>query len=66
MVNWALGYISGAAIWGGVGDPLRPTDANGVFYWLDNYCRTAAAGPLREAIDAFITDAKATQPRRGR
>jgi hypothetical protein len=50
MQTWALGYISGAAIWGQVGDPLGPTDADGVSYWLDNYCRARLERPLEHAF----------------
>ena len=39
MANWALGYISGAAVYGEIGDPLRDTDSDGVLYWLDNFLR---------------------------
>jgi predicted nucleotidyltransferase len=37
---WLLGYLSGAASTGVWGDPLRPTDANGSFFWLDSFCRS--------------------------
>lgn len=51
---WALGYISGAAIWGDVGNPLVRTDADGVFYWLENHCRAHATDRFVDAINAFI------------
>jgi hypothetical protein len=57
MANWALGYISGAAIWGDVGNPLGQTDADGVFYWLDNYCNARPTEKFYYAMDAFIRDA---------
>ena len=52
--NWALGFISGAAIYGNIGNPLGKTDANGVLYWLDNYCRRDPSGYFSEAVTAFI------------
>lgn len=54
MANWALGYISGAAIWGNIGDPLGHTDADGVLYWLDNYCSSNPTTEFSDAVDAFI------------
>jgi hypothetical protein len=57
MGNWALGYISGAAIWGDVGDPLGRTDADGVLYWLDNYCNSSPVSPFTDAVNAFIASA---------
>jgi hypothetical protein len=54
MANWALGYISGAAVFGTVGDPLGSTDAAGVMFWLDNHCRTNPTSQFVSAVDAFI------------
>jgi hypothetical protein len=34
-MQWALGYLSGIAIWSDA-NPLRGTDGDGVWYWLDN------------------------------
>lgn len=56
--QWVVGFISGAA-WAGneinkIGDPLGPTDADGVYYWIDEYCRTHAAESLKVAAEAFI------------
>lgn len=56
MENWALGYISGAAMWGNGLDPLRQTDADGVAYWLDNYCVAKPTSYFHDAVDAFIWD----------
>ena len=53
-LNWALGYISGAATWGDIGDPLRGTDAGGVAYWIDNWCRSAPSRRFVDAVRAFI------------
>ena len=54
MGNWALGYISGAATFGAIGNPLENTDAYGVAYWLDNYWRSQPSGYFVDAVKAFI------------
>jgi hypothetical protein len=54
MGNWALGYVSGAAIFGDVGNPLGRTDSNGVLYWLDNYCASHPTEDLTGALNTFI------------
>jgi hypothetical protein len=53
-LNWALGYLSGAAIFGDVGDPLRGVDPNGVAYWLDNWCRANPSSYFSDGVRAFI------------
>jgi hypothetical protein len=47
-ISWVVGYLSAAATWGHV-NPLKGTDAEGVWAWMDNYCR---AHPLTNIIDA--------------
>lgn len=38
--QWLLGFLSGAGMWGKTGlDPLNNVDANGVWAWVDNFCR---------------------------
>jgi len=55
MLNWALGYISGAATWADdIGDPLRGTDLDGVAYWFDNYCAAQPDNPFSDAVKAFM------------
>jgi hypothetical protein len=54
MANWALGFISGAATLGGIGDPLWDVDYQGVEYWLDNYCRDHPDELGVYAVEAFI------------
>jgi len=54
MSNWALGYISGAAVFGEVGDPLARVDADGVDYWLDNWCRARPSSFFKDGVKAFI------------
>ena len=52
-LQWVLGYLSGAATYTD-GELLAPTDANGIWYWLDDYCRTHAAEPLPDALDFYV------------
>ena len=48
--QWVLGYLSGIAVVNQDGDdPLRGMDADGVWGWIDNYCR---ANPIRRITDA--------------
>lgn len=51
-LQWVLGYLSGAAMWGSK-DSLR-WDANAVWYWLDNYCQTHPVSNLSDALSAYI------------
>lgn len=53
--TWVLGFISGAEVFGSVGNPFGKVDAQGLFYWLDNYCRANPSLPLVDALDAFMT-----------
>lgn len=49
--SWILGFLSGVGLTGfetGI-SPLNGVDAEGVFAWVDNYCR---AHPLEEVHDA--------------
>lgn len=64
--NWALGYLSGAAAWANSGDPLGDPagDSNGIFYWLDNYCRAYPTQFFTEALDSFIEVHREHIPRR--
>lgn len=54
LSNWALGYISGAATYGTIGNPLGQTDAYGVLYWLDNYCRGNPSSYFADGVKVFI------------
>ena len=55
LSNWALGFLSGAG-WKGNGDALAGTDNDGVFYWLDNYCRANPTNNFIQALMAFYRD----------
>ena len=56
LTNWALGYVSGAAQHGQVGDPLEQFDIHGVKRWLDIYCTANSARDFAGALDAFIAE----------
>lgn len=34
------------------------TDSNGIFYWIDNYCRSNPADTLALAVQSFINNSK--------
>jgi hypothetical protein len=34
------------------------TDANGIFYWIDNYCRSNPTDNLAQASQSFIVNSK--------
>ncbi len=51
-LQWVLGYLFGAAIWGSK-DSLR-WDANVIWYWLDNYCQSHPVAKLSDALAAII------------
>lgn len=60
MGQWALGYLSGSAYYSDK-DVLGKTDADGVSYWLDNYCRANPTALFDAAVDAFY-EAHANKP----
>ena len=38
--QWLLGFLSGASVWGKTGlSPLEGVDHDGVWAWVDSYCR---------------------------
>lgn len=50
--QWVLGFIDGiAGASGGSLDPLNGVNAEGVWDWIDNYCRT---NPLKSVSDAGL------------
>jgi hypothetical protein len=55
--QWVLGYLSAVAATGpGQGyDPLNNTDAEGVFAWIDHYCRDHPLEQIAAAAAAFVT-----------
>jgi hypothetical protein len=66
MSSWAMGYVSGAATIGAVGDPLKDVDPNAFQYWVDNHCRTYPGEPLIGALEAFIREHGPKPPGEGR
>ena len=65
MASWAMGYVSGAATTGAVGDPLKGVNPVTFQYWLDNHCRTDPGEPLISALEAFIQEHSAKPPGEG-
>lgn len=48
--SWVLGFLSGIGFEAGPElSPLRGTDPNGVWAWVDNYC---SANPLKDIAEA--------------
>ena len=56
MSGWALGYLSGAATFHPSLNPLHGMDADGVEYWLDNYCRSHPTQQFADALKAFVDE----------
>lgn len=56
--QWVLGYLSAAgqisSAAGGGADPLKDMDAQGVWAWVDNYCKANPIKRVWEASMAFI------------
>jgi hypothetical protein len=49
---WVLGFLSGVG-YAGPDDPLTNVDADGVWAWVDNYCRTNPISSILDAAKAF-------------
>ena len=60
LEEWALGYLSGVAIWSPE-SPLDNLDSGAVFVWLDNVCQNRPLEPFKAALDAFVR-ARSTPP----
>ena len=54
MGNWALGFISGVAIYTEGLNRLERIEPDAVLAWLDEYCRPRPRATFIEAIRAFI------------
>lgn len=52
--QWILGFLSGVAHYDGSLDPMHGVDAEGVFGWIDNYCRAHPIEQIVTASAAFI------------
>jgi hypothetical protein len=58
--QWVLGFIAGQAdLSQGLSpsarlDPLKRVDAEGVFAWMDNYCRDHPLNKIIDAIEDFV------------
>jgi hypothetical protein len=53
LSQWALGYLSGVAMWSDEYDPVKDQTADAVYGWLDNYCRAHPTTEFVDAVDAF-------------
>jgi len=50
--SWVVGFLSGIGMVHDKGaDPLKGTDAQGVWAWVDNYC---LANPIKKIMDASV------------
>jgi opacity protein-like surface antigen len=55
--QWVVGFLSGIG-YAGVefgADPLRGMDADGVWAWIDNYCRGHPIDTISAATKAFYS-----------
>jgi hypothetical protein len=56
IINWTLGYLSGAAVFSLSLNPLKSLDSDAVLYWIDNYCRSHPLDKLTFALKAFVDE----------
>jgi hypothetical protein len=54
MGNWALGFLSGVAIYSTDLNLLEGVDSDAVAYWLNNYCQGRPTDRFVDALKAFI------------
>jgi hypothetical protein len=54
--NWALGYLSGAAVFSQTLNPLESLDSDAVLYWIDTYCRSHPLDKFAVALKAFVNE----------
>jgi hypothetical protein len=55
-MSWVTGYLSGVATMVATDtfDMLEGNDAQGLWGWIDNYCRTNPLDKLSAAVDALV------------
>jgi hypothetical protein len=56
LINWALGFLSGAAVYSQSLNPLERLDSDAVLYWIDNYCRAHPLDQFGVALKAFVVE----------
>jgi hypothetical protein len=56
IANWALGYLSGAAVFSDTLNPLEGLDSDAVLYWIDNYCRSHPLERVTVALKTFTLE----------
>ena len=55
QTEWVVGYLSGVGAVDVAGyDPLNGMDAEGVFAWIDNYCRAHPLDKIEKAAATFV------------
>ena len=54
--QWVLAFLSGVGFMGGDtgNNPLNGVDAQGVWAWIDDYCRVHPSEKIAQAAAAFI------------
>ena len=52
--QWVLGFLSAVGYADPDRDPLRGTDAQGVWAWADNYCRDHPTDTIIIASETFL------------
>jgi hypothetical protein len=54
--QWVLAFLSGVGFMGGDtgNNPLNGVDADGVWAWIDNYCRDHPRVKIGDAAGAFV------------
>jgi hypothetical protein len=50
--QWVLGLLSGVAL-ADASDPLKGMDTQGVWAWIDNYCRAHPIETIAHAAESF-------------
>jgi hydrogenase/urease accessory protein HupE len=53
---WVLGFLSGVGFAASGLDPLNNMDGEGIWAWIDNYCRAHPIEQLSEATAAFVME----------
>jgi hypothetical protein len=53
--QWLMGFLTGASVYGKPGlNPMGGVDHDGVWAWVDNYCRAYPLNYLSRAGSAFV------------
>jgi hypothetical protein len=52
--QWVVGFLSGVGAADDRLDPLNGVDGEGVWGWIDNYCRSNPIDPIEKAATEFV------------